>query len=79
MKTMKHVMKKAAKPTMKRPAANNGDDPAVEAASDALSATSSTKLKLQILRGLGDEMDLKDKIALMNKSLSSEDWKNCMV
>lgn len=80
MKNAMKVMKvaKAKSNTKKRPAANkDGDadiDPAIEVASNALSATGSTKEKMAILRDLGDDMEVKDKIALMNKQLTHEDW-----
>ncbi len=81
MKVMK-VMKvaKAKSNTKKRPAASTCDDaadvnPAIEVASNALSATGSTKEKMEILRNLGDDMELKDKIALMNKPLTHDDWR----
>ena len=71
---------KAGGRSKKRPAAsdNAGDDAhdeAFEAASAKLSATGSAKIKLQILRGLGSDMDVKTKIDLMNKCLSHNDWK----
>ena len=78
MKNAMKVMKvaKAKSNTKKRPAANkDGDadmDPAIEVASNALSATGSTKEKMAILRDLGDDMEVKDKIALMNRQLTHE-------
>lgn len=77
---MKHGMKATpkAKATMKRPAAasvSSEVDALASQLSCALTATQSTKEKLSLLRGIGDQMTTQEKIDMMQKSLSHDDWK----
>ncbi len=73
-------MKKSGKVCQKKPAGrtagDGGSDADVEVASNALSATDSVKQKMEILRNLDKDMEVKDKIALMNKSLTHDDWRS---